>query len=301
MTQEITQKSKSKKENTAAAKDDSTLAEAEAQETERKSMKSSSTAEIQWCVPAQPEHRRQDGWTSTPCGSDGTKQDNDLDMKTGERLQKQRPHPIRSGCSDGCVVLAGERLPNQRPLGEDHPEHNPEAQETERKSVKSSSKAANQWDVPAHPEHRRQDGWTSASYGSDGVKQEGDLDTNGGERLQKQRPHPNRSDCSDGCAVMAGERLPNKRPLGEDHPEHNPEAQENERKSISSKVSEFMNDSKEAHVTALAAAIVSEEFLDKDAEILRLIKERRSTPNEEKQRIKDLSKRLKKSSEKRKE
>ena len=61
-----------------------------------------------------------------------------------------------------------------------------------------------------------------------------------------------------------------------------------------------MNDNKEAHVTAFAAAKASEEFLDKDAEILRLIKERRSTPNEEKQRIKDLSKRIKNASEKRK-
>ena len=61
-----------------------------------------------------------------------------------------------------------------------------------------------------------------------------------------------------------------------------------------------MNDSKEAHVTALAAAMVSEEFLDKDAETLRIIKERRSTRNEEKQRIKDLSERIE-TSEKRKE
>ena len=59
----------------------------------------------------------------------------------------------------------------------------------------------------------------------------------------------------------------------------------------SSNVSEFMNDNKEAHMTTFAAAKVSEEFMDKDAEILRLIKERRSTPKEKKQRIKDLSKR----------
>ena len=45
---------------------------------------------------------------------------------------------------------------------------------------------------------------------------------------------------------------------------------------------------------ASAAATVSEDFPKKDAEILRLIEERRSTPNEEKQRIKDLSKRFKK-------
>ena len=59
-----------------------------------------------------------------------------------------------------------------------------------------------------------------------------------------------------------------------------------------------MNDNKEAHMKAFAAAKVSEEFLDKDAEILRLIK---STPKEKKQRIKDLSKRIKKGSEKKNE
>ena len=57
----------------------------------------------------------------------------------------------------------------------------------------------------------------------------------------------------------------------------------------SSNASEFKNDNKEAS----AAAKESEEFLDKDAEILRLIEERRSTPKEEKQRLKGLSKRIK--------
>ena len=52
----------------------------------------------------------------------------------------------------------------------------------------------------------------------------------------------------------------------------------------SSNASEFKNDNKEAQVTTSAAAKESEEFLDKDAEILRLIEERRSTPKEEKQR-----------------
>ena len=91
-------------------------------------MESSSTEVNLRGVPAQPEHRRQDGWTSTPCGSVEVKQDSDPDAIAGERLQKQRRHPNRSGCCDGCVVLAGERLPNQRPLGEDHPEHIPEEQ-----------------------------------------------------------------------------------------------------------------------------------------------------------------------------
>ena len=55
-------------------------------------------------------------------------------------------------------------------------------------------------------------------------------------------------------------------------------------------------------MTTSAAAKESEEFLDKGAEILRLIEERRSLPKEEKQRLKDLSKKHKKStSEKKKE
>ena len=110
--------------------------------------------------------------------------------------------------------------------------------------------------------------------------------------------------------MLAGERLPKQRPHVDDNPEHNSEEhlvaqvphQGEEAGSIvlhsSSNASEFKNDNKEAHVTASAAAKVSEEFPEKDAEILRLIEERRSTPNEEKQRLKDLSKCIKNASEK---
>ena len=63
----------------------------------------------------------------------------------------------------------------------------------------------------------------------------------------------------------------------------------------------FENDNKEAQVTTSAAAKKNEECLDKDAEILRLIEERRNMPKEEKQRLKDLSKSLKNASEKKKE
>ena len=56
----------------------------------------------------------------------------------------------------------------------------------------------------------------------------------------------------------------------------------------------FENDNKEIQVTTSAAAKKNEECHDKDAEILRLIQERRSMPKEEKQRLKDLSKNLKK-------
>ena len=50
---------------------------------------------------------------------------------------------------------------------------------------------------------------------------------------------------------------------------------------VSSNASEFKNDNKEAHVTTSAVVKEREEFLDKDAEILRLIEERKSTPKEE--------------------
>ena len=172
-----------------------------------------------------------------------------------------------------------------------------EAQGTERKSMESSSTEVNLRGVPAQPEHRRQDGWTS-TRGSVEVKRDSDPDTIAGERLQKQRPHPNRSGCCDGCVVLAGERLPNQRTLGEDHPEHIPEEQ------LVAQVpyqGEEAGSIKEVRVTTSAAAKENEEFLDKDAEILRLIEERRSTPKEKKQRIKDLSKRIKNASEKKKE
>ena len=56
-----------KRENAAAAAEaESTLVDAVAQEIERRSMKRSSTVANQRCVPAQHEHRCQDGWTSTP-------------------------------------------------------------------------------------------------------------------------------------------------------------------------------------------------------------------------------------------
>ena len=53
-------------------------------------------------------------------------------------------------------------------------------------------------------------------------------------------------------------------------------------------------------MTTSAAAKKNEECLDKDAEILRLVEERRSMPKEEKQRLKDLSKSIKNVSENKK-
>ena len=115
-----------------------------------------------------------------------------------------------------------------------------------------------------------------------------------------------RNGCSGSCDLRAGERLPKQRPHGDEHPEHNSEEhlgaqvphQVEEAGSIvfhtSRSASVFENDNKEAQVTTSAAAKKNEECLDKDAEILRLIEERRSMPKEEKQRLKDLSKSFKK-------
>ena len=127
-----------RKNAAAAAEAESTLVNAVAQETERRSMKRSSKAGNLRGSFAHLEHRRQDGWTSTHRGSDDEKKGSERDRIAGERLQNQRPHPLvrtegeedaheidtRNGCSGSCDLRAGERLPKQRPLGDEHPEHN---------------------------------------------------------------------------------------------------------------------------------------------------------------------------------
>ena len=160
------------------------------------------------------------------------------------------------------------------------------AQETEGRSTKRSSKADNQRCGFAQHEHRRPDGWTSTPRGSDDEKKCSERDKTAGERLQNQRP------------------------LGDEHPEHNPEEhlgaqvphQVEEAGSIvfqnSRSASVFENDNKEAQVTTSAAAKKNEECLDKDAEILRLVEERRRMGKEEKQRLKEMSKSIKNASEK---
>ena len=166
----------------------------------------------------------------------------------------------------------------------------------------------------------------STHRGSDDEKKYNERDKTAGERLQNQRPHPlariedeedahefdTRTGCSSGCDLRAGERLPKQRPLGDEHPERIPEEhlgaqiphQVEEAGSIvfqnSRSASVFENDNKEIQVTTSAAAKKNEECLDKDAEILRFIEERRSMRKEEKQRLKDLSKNIKNASENKK-
>ena len=119
----------------AAAEAESTHVEAVAQEIERRSMKRSSKVVNQRGDIAQLEHRRQDDRTSTYRGTDDGKKVSERDRMTGERLKN---HPLAriedeedaheidtaNGCRGGHDLLAGERLPRQRPFGDGHPEHN---------------------------------------------------------------------------------------------------------------------------------------------------------------------------------
>ena len=250
----------------AAAKDESTLAEAVAQGTERKSMESSSTEVNLRSVPAQPEHRRQDGWTSTPCGSDGIRKDDEYDMTAGERLQEQLPHPI-------------EKSKTKK-----------EHKKSKDGSTTSSSTNTRRRGFSALIEHRC-------------VKTIG-------------RSHPSlvvevaaaaATTCWKGsdCRNNAHKVMFILNTIQKNILVHKFRIRTSEAGSIvfhsSSNVSEFVSDNKEARVTASAAAKVSEDFPNKDAEILRLIKERRSTPKEKKQRIKDLRNRIKNASEKEQE
>ena len=112
--------------------------------------------------------------------------------------------------------------------------------------------------------------------------------------------------------LRAGERLPKQRPLGDEHPERIPEELLGEQMihqvgeagsivlQISRSLSVFKNESKEMQETTSAAAKKKDECVDKDVEILRLIEERRKMPKEERQRLKELSKEIKKKGQERK-
>ena len=77
-------KAQAERENAAAG----------AQEIERRSMTSSSMETNRRSVSALSEHRRQDGWTSTPYTCGGSSGSGGCDELAGERLPKQRPHLI---------------------------------------------------------------------------------------------------------------------------------------------------------------------------------------------------------------
>ena len=119
--------------------------------------------------------------------------------------------------------------------------------------------------------------------------------------------------CGSSCDSRAGERLPKQRPLGDEHPECCPEEHLGAQKFLQvgeagSIVLQFSRNSsvtrskdKEKQETTSAAAKKKDECVDKDAEILRLIEERRKMPKEERHRLKELSKKIKNVQEKKKE
>ena len=95
------------------------------QETEGITMMRSSEA----CSPrggyAHHEHRRTDGWTSTPRGKDNDEASSQPLVKT-EGEEDAQDTIEYTGCSSSCDLRAGERLPKQGPLGDEHPERIPE-------------------------------------------------------------------------------------------------------------------------------------------------------------------------------
>ena len=77
------------------------------------------------------EHRRPDGWTSTPRGKDEEKNCGEHVVTSSQplvRIGGEGAHDnIKfTGCGISCDLRAGERLPKQRPLGDEHPESSPE-------------------------------------------------------------------------------------------------------------------------------------------------------------------------------
>ena len=124
----------------AASEAESTLVDTAAHETEGSNTKRSSKAGNLRSGFAHLEHGRPDGWTSTLRGSGDEKKCSERDKTAGERLQNQRPHSLvrtggeedaheiitNTGCSSGCDLRAGERLPKKRPLGDEHLERDPE-------------------------------------------------------------------------------------------------------------------------------------------------------------------------------
>ena len=179
--------------------------------------------------------------------------------------------------------------------------------ETEGSTTMRRSEAGNLRVDFAHLEHALSDGWTSTPRGRDDEKNCSEHDETSSQPFVRTGGEEDAHDtitntgCSSSCDLRAGERLPKQRPLGDEHPERIPEEHLGAQTThqvveagsivlqISRSLSVFKNDSKVMQETTSAAAKKKDECVDKDAEILRLIEERRKMPKEERQRLKDLS------------
>ena len=81
-------------------------------------MTSSGTETNRRGVSALSEHRRQDGWTSTPNTCGGSSGSGGCDELAGERLPKQRPHLIEGEKDEE------ETCPTTAKKSEEHPDRN---------------------------------------------------------------------------------------------------------------------------------------------------------------------------------
>ena len=159
------------------------------------------------------------------------------------------------------------------------------AQETERRSMKRRSKAENQRGGTAQHEHGRQDGWTSTLRGS------------GEEKKCSQRDRIAGSDCRINAHLCESK-------VKKMHTKSTQEkaaaaaatcGQGSDCRNNAHMVTSILNTIQKNisvhkfHIKSkwqVPSCSIPEECLDKDAEILRLIEERRSMPKEEKQRLK---------------
>ena len=183
--------------------------------------------------------------------------------------------------------------------------------ETEGSTTMRCSEADNLRGGFAHLEHRRPDGWTSTPRRKEDEKNCSEHDETSSQPFVRTGGEEDAHDtitftgCSSSCDLRAGERLPKQRPLGDEHPERIPEEHLGAQMihlvgkagsivlQFGRSLSVFKNESTEMQETTFAAAKKKDECVDKDVEILRLIEERRKMPKEERQRLKDLSKKIK--------
>ena len=124
-------KDDNKRDTAAASEAGSTNGDTAMHETEGSTTMRSSEADDPRGGSAHLEHRRPDGWTSTPRGKDEEK-------NCGKHVDTSSQPLVRTGgegahdnikfigCGSSCDLRAGERPPKQRPLGDEHPERSPE-------------------------------------------------------------------------------------------------------------------------------------------------------------------------------
>ena len=295
-------------ENTAAAAGaESTLVENAKQESEGKSTKHSSNGDSRSNTAAASEAGRATVETVTRESESGSKRHSSKDdsksstaaaSEAGRTTVDTAAHEYvgenKKHGSDGERATAAASTNKSALIDLTLPETG---------STVRSSEAAIPRGVSALFELRRPDGWTSTPRGEDDDETGSKAFATTGEEGAHDGNEP--TGCSSSCDLRAGERLPKQRPLGEDHPEcgqapHLPAQkflQVVEAGSIvlqsSHESSEIRGKDKSKQETSHNAAMKNDESVDKDAEIVRLIEERRKLPKEEKNRLKELSKKIK--------